>query len=70
VIGARRVEFIAVPTSDAERAERFYGEVLGLEKNPNSLEDWIAFETGNVTLALVSAERHGRSGPYPDVTSP
>jgi len=34
--------------------------VRGLEKNPNSLHDWIEFETGNVTLALVSAEGHGR----------
>ena len=33
---------------------------LGLEKNPNSLHDWIEFETGNVTLALVSADGHGQ----------
>jgi predicted enzyme related to lactoylglutathione lyase len=58
-IGAQRVDFVAVPTKDVQRAERFYGQVLGLEKNPNSLHDWIEFETGNVTLALVSAENHG-----------
>jgi catechol 2,3-dioxygenase-like lactoylglutathione lyase family enzyme len=60
VIEAQRVDFIAVPTSDVVRAEEFYGQVLGLDKNPNSLHDWIEFETGNVTLALVSAEGHGR----------
>jgi catechol 2,3-dioxygenase-like lactoylglutathione lyase family enzyme len=60
VIDAQRVDFIAVPTNDVARAEAFYGGVLGLEKNTNSLHDWIEFETGNVTLALVDAEGHGR----------
>ena len=60
MIEAQRVDFIAVPTNDVEKAAEFYGQVLGLEKNPNSLHDWIEFETGNVTLALVSAEGHGR----------
>jgi catechol 2,3-dioxygenase-like lactoylglutathione lyase family enzyme len=60
VIEAQRVDFIAVPTQDVARAEQFYGQVLGLEKNPTSLHDWIEFETGNVTLAIVSAEGHGR----------
>ena len=60
MIEAQRVDFIAVPTQDVARAEAFYGEVLGLDKNPNSLHDWIEFETGNVTLALVDAEGHGR----------
>ena len=60
MIEALRVDYIAVPTNDVARAEEFYANVLGLEKNPNSLHDWIEFETGNVTLALVSAEGHGR----------
>jgi catechol 2,3-dioxygenase-like lactoylglutathione lyase family enzyme len=60
MIEAQRVDFIAVPTEDVEKAEEFYGQMVGLEKNPNSLHDWIEFETGNVTLALVSAEGHGR----------
>ena len=60
MIEAQRVDFIAVPTQDVGRSEAFYGQVLGLEKNPNSLHDWIEFETGNVTLALFSAEGHGR----------
>jgi catechol 2,3-dioxygenase-like lactoylglutathione lyase family enzyme len=52
-IDAQRVDFIAVPTQDRARAEQFYGETLGLRKNPNSTDQWIEFETGNVTLALV-----------------
>ena len=59
MIGAQRVDFIAVPTRDRARAERFYGETLGLEKNPNSSENWVEFETGNVTLALVEPEKMG-----------
>jgi catechol 2,3-dioxygenase-like lactoylglutathione lyase family enzyme len=58
VIDAQRVDFIAVPTKEVQKAAEFYGQVLGLEENPNSLHDWIEFETGNVTLALVSAEGH------------
>jgi predicted enzyme related to lactoylglutathione lyase len=59
VIGAQRVDFIAIPTRDRERAERFYLETLGLEKNPNSTDIWVEFETGNVTLALVTPEDFG-----------
>jgi catechol 2,3-dioxygenase-like lactoylglutathione lyase family enzyme len=59
VIGAERVDFIAIPTQDRDRAERFYVETLGLEKNPNSTDTWVEFETGNVTFALVEPERFG-----------
>jgi catechol 2,3-dioxygenase-like lactoylglutathione lyase family enzyme len=59
-IGAQRVDFIAVPTRDRERAARFYEDVLGLQKNPNSTDTWIEFETGNVTLALVMPEQIGK----------
>jgi len=59
LIGAQRVDFVAVPTRDRAKAERFYAETLGLEKNPNSTETWVEFETGNVTLALVAPEEMG-----------
>ena len=58
-MAVERVDFIAVPTRDRERAARFYGETLELERNPNSTETWIEFETGNVTLALVTPEDFG-----------
>jgi predicted enzyme related to lactoylglutathione lyase len=57
VIGAQRIDFVAVPTQDRDRAERFYAHTLGLEKNPNSTDTWVEFETGNVTLALVEPEK-------------
>jgi predicted enzyme related to lactoylglutathione lyase len=56
---AQRVDFIAVPTTDRERAARFYEETLGLPRNPNSTDTWIEFETGNVTLAIVVPEEAG-----------
>jgi catechol 2,3-dioxygenase-like lactoylglutathione lyase family enzyme len=54
-----RTDFIAVPTKDRERAAAFYGGTLGLTKNPNSTETWIEFETGNITLALVTPDAIG-----------
>jgi predicted enzyme related to lactoylglutathione lyase len=53
VIDAKRVDFIAVPVSDLSRADEFYGETLGLTRNPNSSgERWVEYETGNLTIAL------------------
>jgi catechol 2,3-dioxygenase-like lactoylglutathione lyase family enzyme len=59
VIGAQRVDFVGIPTRDRDRAEQFYSETLGLEKNPNSTDTWVEFETGNVTFALVEPEKFG-----------
>jgi predicted enzyme related to lactoylglutathione lyase len=59
LISAERVDFVAVPTRERDRAEKFYGETLGLQKNPLSTDTWIEFETGNLTLALVEPEKHG-----------
>jgi predicted enzyme related to lactoylglutathione lyase len=61
LIDAERVDFIAVPTRDQERAVRFYEEILGLARNPNSSERWVEFETGNVTLAILPHEYTGRT---------
>jgi catechol 2,3-dioxygenase-like lactoylglutathione lyase family enzyme len=54
MIGIERVDFFLVPVRDLARAEEFYGKTLGLERNPNSSERWVEYETGNVTLALIS----------------
>jgi catechol 2,3-dioxygenase-like lactoylglutathione lyase family enzyme len=48
-----RVDFVAMPVTDLGRADEFYSQVLGLARNPNtSGEQWIEYETGNLTLAL------------------
>ncbi|MGH3142024.1 MAG: VOC family protein, partial [Gaiellales bacterium] len=53
MIDARRVDFVALPVADLGRADAFYGETLGLARNPNnSGERWVEYETGNLTLAL------------------
>jgi len=59
LIGAQRVDFVAIPVRDREKAVQFYQETLGLERNPNSSEKWVEFETGNVTLAIVVPEEIG-----------
>ena len=59
MIDVQRTDFVAVPVQDRDRAAKFYGETLGLSKNPNSTENWIEFETGNTTLALVTPESIG-----------
>ena len=59
MIDVERVDFIRVPVTDIEKARHFYGAVLGLEQNPNSPgDDWIEYEVGNVTLAVVTPHTH------------
>src|SRR5256885_1266715 len=42
-----------------QKANHFYGEVLGLERNPNSPgKDWVEYETGNLTLAVMTPHTH------------
>ena len=58
-IGVERVDYIRVPVTDIEDANRFYGELLGLPRNPNSPhEDWVEYEAGNVTLAVMTPHTH------------
>jgi glyoxylase I family protein len=59
LIEVERVDYIRVPVKDIEEAKHFYGEVLGLRENPNSPDaDWIEYELGNVTLAVVTPHTH------------
>jgi catechol 2,3-dioxygenase-like lactoylglutathione lyase family enzyme len=51
-----RVDYVSVPTRDVERARRFYGDVLGLEPNPHTPDE---FETANITFALWQPEADG-----------
>jgi catechol 2,3-dioxygenase-like lactoylglutathione lyase family enzyme len=53
LIGASRVDFIAVPVEDLARADEWYGQILGLARNPHASGDkWVEYETGNLTIAL------------------
>jgi predicted enzyme related to lactoylglutathione lyase len=54
------VDFVVLPTHDVLRAVEFYGETLRL---PRSVLDenrhYAEFETGNLTLSIIDAERMG-----------
>jgi predicted enzyme related to lactoylglutathione lyase len=54
------VDFIAIPTQDFDRAEAFYGDVLGLERSKRWGEmPAREFETGSLTLALMQSDAFG-----------
>jgi catechol 2,3-dioxygenase-like lactoylglutathione lyase family enzyme len=59
LIDVERVDYVRVPVRDIEQAKRFYGELLGLRESPNSPgDDWIEYEAGNVTLAVMTPHTH------------
>ena len=59
MIGVERVDYIRVPVRDIDEASRFYGELLGLRRNPNSpADDWVEYEAGNLTLAVMTPHTH------------
>ena len=54
-----RVDYVRVPVTDMDAANHFYGELLGLRRNPNSPgDDWVEYEAGNVTLAVMTPHTH------------
>jgi len=54
------VDFICVPTKDFDKADEFYGDVLGLERS----KQWgnmpaREYETGSLTLAVMQSDAFG-----------
>jgi catechol 2,3-dioxygenase-like lactoylglutathione lyase family enzyme len=70
VIDVERVDYIRVPVTDMEAANHFYADLLGLERNPNSPDDdWVEYEAGNVTLAVMTPHTHDYEfAPLPGTT--
>ena len=59
MLEVERVDYIRIPVTDMKAATRFYGDVLGLQGKPNSPhEDWVEYEAGNVTLAVMTPHTH------------
>jgi predicted enzyme related to lactoylglutathione lyase len=59
MLDVQRVDYIRVPVTDIERAADCYGRVVGLPRNANSpSDDWVEFEAGNVTLAVMTPHSH------------
>jgi predicted enzyme related to lactoylglutathione lyase len=55
-----RVDFIGIPTRDLDRAVEFYGTTLGIPMSRHVPErNFAEFETGNLTLNLMNAEKMG-----------
>ena len=54
----RGVDFIMYPVSDMARAVEFYRDLLGVRQEVAS-PDWVEFDCGNVTLALMKSEDPG-----------
>jgi predicted enzyme related to lactoylglutathione lyase len=54
------VDFVGIPTHDIGKAVEFYGDVLGLRRSVYMPErNFAEFETGNLTLSIINAERMG-----------
>jgi catechol 2,3-dioxygenase-like lactoylglutathione lyase family enzyme len=58
VLEVTGVDYVRVPVDDIEAARRFYGEVLGLPPGPTAHEDWVEYQAGDVTLAVMTPESH------------
>ena len=59
MIEVERVDYIRIPVTDMAQATHFYGELLGLRRNPHlAHEDWVEYEAGNVTLAVMTPHTH------------
>ncbi len=59
MIDVERIDYIRVPVTDIDEASHFYGDVLGLERDPNSPhEDWVEYKVGNATLAVMTPHTH------------
>ena len=59
MIDVEGVDYVRVPVTDIEQAKDFYGRVLGLPAGPSQLEDWVEYQAGNLTLAVMNPETHG-----------
>jgi len=52
----QKLDFVAIPSRDAERARAFYGETLGLRRDPKSENE---FWVGDTCLGIWEPERQG-----------
>jgi catechol 2,3-dioxygenase-like lactoylglutathione lyase family enzyme len=57
-----RTDFISVPVTDVERAEKFYGETLGLSRVPGPDQGFAEYQLGeNISVYLLDMEKVGSS---------
>ena len=58
MIDVTGVDYIRIPATDIDASRRFYGDILGLPPGPTDAGDWVEFQAGNVTLAVMTPETH------------
>lgn len=58
MIDVEHVDFVRIPVDDIARAKDFYGRILGLADGPTQHDDWVEYQAGNVTLAVMTPETH------------
>ena len=58
MIDIEGVDYIRIPATDIDESTRFYGEILGLPPGPTAHDDWVEYQAGNVTLAVMTPETH------------
>jgi predicted enzyme related to lactoylglutathione lyase len=58
LIDVTGVDYIRIPAVDIDESKRFYGETLGLPPGPTDAGDWVEFQAGDVTLAVMTPETH------------
>ena len=69
MIEVEGVDYVRVPVTDIEQAKDFYGRVLGLPPGPTQHEDWVEYQAGNLTLAVMTPATHGEEfSPIPSGT--
>jgi catechol 2,3-dioxygenase-like lactoylglutathione lyase family enzyme len=57
-----RTDFISLPVTDVERAEKFYGETLGLPRVPGPDQGFPEYQLGeNVSVYLLDMTKVGSS---------
>jgi predicted enzyme related to lactoylglutathione lyase len=60
LIDVQGVDFVRVPVTDIEQAKDFYGGVLGLPPGPTQHENWVEYQAGNLTLAVMEPGAFGQ----------
>ena len=56
-----RVDFVPIPTQDAERATAFYADTLGLEQSPHTVDKpFSEFDLAGTTLSVWDPSTAGR----------
>lgn len=58
MIEVESVDYVRVPVDDIEKAKDFYGRILGLSDGPTQHADWVEYQAGNVTLAVMTPQTH------------